>query len=64
VRVQIATFEEWWVPFSFGIGPAGEYVATLTDDERERLRERCVELLPDEPLEIVGVARVATSRRG
>ena len=26
VRVQIATFEEWWAPFSFGIGPAGEYV--------------------------------------
>jgi trans-aconitate methyltransferase len=64
VRVQIATFEEWWAPFSFGIGPAGEYVAGLTDGDRERLRARCLELLPDEPLEIVGVARVATSRRG
>ena len=63
VRVQIATFEEWWAPFSFGIGPAGEYVATLTDGDRQRLRARCVDLLPEEPLEIVGVARVATSRR-
>ena len=63
VQVQIATFEEWWAPFAFGIGPAGEYVARLTDGDRERLRARCVELLPDEPLEIVGVARVATSRR-
>lgn len=63
VHVQIATFEEWWAPFAFGIGPAGEYFVSLTDSDRERLRVRCLELLPDEPLEIAGVARVATSRR-
>ena len=51
----IATFEEWLAPFSFGIGPAGEYVATLTDGDRERLRARCVELLP---------GRAARDRRG
>ena len=29
VRVEISTFEEWWAPFGFRIGPAGEYFATL-----------------------------------
>ena len=30
VHVEIATFEEWWAPFAYRIGPAGEYFATLT----------------------------------
>ena len=47
----------------FRIGPAGEYFATLTYDEQQALRTRCVELLPEEPIEIAGVARAATSRR-
>jgi trans-aconitate methyltransferase len=64
VAVRISTFLQWWAPFAFGIGPAGEYFASLTDSERERLRARCAEVLPDEPLEITGVARAATSRRG
>ncbi len=63
VRVEISTFEEWWAPFGFRIGPAGEYFATLTYDEQQALRTRCTELLPDEPVDIAGVARAATSRR-
>jgi SAM-dependent methyltransferase len=63
VRVEIRTFEEWWAPFAFRIGPAGEYFATLTGDERQALRTRCTELLPEEPIEIAGMARAATWRR-
>ncbi len=63
VHVEIATFEEWWAPFAFRIGPAGEYYATLTTAERSALRTRCADLLPDEPFEIHGTARAATARK-
>jgi len=47
--VTHTTFEEWWEPFTFGVGPAGAYVAGLDDAERERTREACHRLLGDSP---------------
>ena len=44
VEVEHPTFEEWWEPFTLGVGPAGSYVAGLTPESRDRLRERCREL--------------------
>ncbi len=61
VHVEIATFEEWWAPFAYRIGPAGEYFATLSAAEQSALRARSAELLPREPIEITGVARAATA---
>ena len=29
VTVEHASFEEWWEPFTLGVGPAGAYVAGL-----------------------------------
>jgi SAM-dependent methyltransferase len=63
VRVEIATFEEWWAPFAYRIGPAGEYFATLTTPQQSALRTRCGKLLAREPIEITGLARAATARR-
>ncbi len=40
-------FEEWWEPYTWGVGPAGSYVASLADDSRDALKQRCRELLPD-----------------
>src|SRR4051812_27724884 len=34
VTVEHATFEEWWEPFTFGVGPAGLYVASLAPHEQ------------------------------
>ena len=28
-RVEHATFDDWWEPFTLGVGPAGAFVATL-----------------------------------
>jgi hypothetical protein len=28
LNVQHPTFEEWWQPFTLGVGPAGEYYRT------------------------------------
>jgi SAM-dependent methyltransferase len=47
VLVEHSSFEEWWDPFTLGVGPAGAYVATLTDEAREDLQGRCRALLPD-----------------
>lgn len=40
-------FEEWWGPFTLGVGPAGAYAATLGAAELAILRDRCLELAPD-----------------
>lgn len=45
VQVQHATFDEWWEPFTLGVGPAGAYVASLDAEHRAVLRERCQEKL-------------------
>lgn len=47
VRVTYGSFEEWWQPYTYGVGPAGAYVAGLDDRARDVLRTRCASLLPD-----------------
>jgi SAM-dependent methyltransferase len=47
--VSFPTFDEWWEPFTLGVGPAGAYVAGLEPDHRAALRDRCAQLLPDPP---------------
>lgn len=59
VRVEHATFEEWWAPFTLGVGPAGGHVAALDDAGRERLREACRAALPAAPFTVTGVAWAA-----
>ena len=34
VSVEHPTFEEWWEPFTLGVGPAGAYVAGSTPSAR------------------------------
>ena len=62
VGVRHATFEQWWEPFTLGVGPAGAYVASLDSERRRALRERCRHLLPADPVEISATAWAATSR--
>ena len=46
------TFEDWWEPFTRGVGPAGSHVASLDPDRRSELRELCRSLLPAAPFVI------------
>ncbi len=62
VRVRHASFDDWWQRFTFGVGPAGAYVTSLTPDQRAALREQCRRLLPAGPVEITATAWAATSR--
>ncbi len=52
VRVEHATFEEWWEPYTLGVGPAGAYVAGLDAERQDDLRERCRAHLPEPPFVI------------
>jgi ubiquinone/menaquinone biosynthesis C-methylase UbiE len=57
-----ATFENWWEPFTEGVGPAGAHVASLDSDAREELKERCRALLPEAPFRLATVAWAAVGR--
>jgi SAM-dependent methyltransferase len=62
VRVEHTSFEEWWEPFTLGVGPAGAYVAGLDPEARAELRERCRMLLGDGPLTLAMRAWAARGR--
>ena len=62
VAARYASFGQWWESFNFGVGPAGAYVASLDQEHRTALRERCRRLLPADPIEISGTAWAVVSR--
>jgi SAM-dependent methyltransferase len=59
VDVEHPSFEDWWEPFTLGVGPAGAYAAGLDAERQARLRERCRELLPTAPFVVSARAWVA-----
>jgi SAM-dependent methyltransferase len=48
INVSHSTFEEWWEPFTLGVGPAGSYVARLEHVQREQLRDSLQQRLGNE----------------
>jgi ubiquinone/menaquinone biosynthesis C-methylase UbiE len=60
VSLEHPSFEEFWEPYTFGVGPAGAYITQLDPERRAELRERCREALPDAPF--VLTARAWTAR--
>jgi SAM-dependent methyltransferase len=39
--VEHTSFDDYWEPFMLGVGPAGSYLASLDDQQRADVRERC-----------------------
>lgn len=64
VTVPYASFDEWWHPYTLGVGPAGDYVAKLDAPARDALRVRCEQRLPAAPFEIRASAWAARGRVG
>ncbi len=60
VRTSHPSFEQWWEPFTLGVGPAGEYVQSLSEPARDRLRARLRELAGGPPVEISATAWTVT----
>jgi SAM-dependent methyltransferase len=52
VRVRFSSFAQWWEPYLLGVGPAGDYVASLDEKRREELRVTCERLLPHGSFEL------------
>jgi SAM-dependent methyltransferase len=62
VSVRHETFEEWWEPYTLGVGPAGDYVRSLEPERLDALRERCRELAPDAPFHVLASAWAVRAR--
>ncbi|MGZ8481864.1 MAG: class I SAM-dependent methyltransferase [Candidatus Limnocylindria bacterium] len=59
VSLEHSTFEEWWEPFTLGVGPAGSHVAGLDAEAKAALRERCRATLPRPPFVVTARAWAA-----
>ena len=63
-RAAYEDFDDAWLPFTEGVGPAGTYCASLPEAERDRLREPFRRRLgsPSGPVELTARAWVARGR--
>jgi SAM-dependent methyltransferase len=62
VAAEHQSFEEWWEPFTLGVGPAGAYVVSLTPEDQTALREHCRDALPAAPFVLTARAWAARGR--
>jgi SAM-dependent methyltransferase len=59
VSVAHPSFEDWWEPYTLGVGPAGGFASRLDDTRLAELRERCRALLPPAPFVLTSRAWAA-----
>ena len=59
VSTEHPTFEDWWEPYTFGVGPAGAFVAGLDPERQAELRDLCRERLPEAPFVLTASAWAA-----
>ena len=56
VDVEHPSFEDWWQPFTLGVGPAGSFTTSLDAERQARLRDLCGERLPTAPFTVTARA--------
>ncbi len=59
IEREHSSFEDWWEPYTGGVGPAGTYLKALSPERQAELRDRCRALLPDGPFVVVSRAWAA-----
>ncbi len=57
--VEHPTFDDWWQPYTLGVGPAGHYLVAQAADRRAAIRSACRDLLGDGPFSIPSFAWAA-----
>jgi SAM-dependent methyltransferase len=62
VTVGFDSFDQWFEPYTMGVGPAGSYVAGLDDNGRASLERACRARLPPPPFEVDATAWTVTAR--
>jgi len=64
VTSRYASFDDWWHPYTLGVGPAGAHLASLDPERRAELRERCRSRVPAGAFELTAAAWATTARVG
>jgi len=59
---RFESFDEWWQPFTLGVGPAGAHAQSLDAATLAELRERCRRSLGDGPFALDVTAWAARGR--
>jgi SAM-dependent methyltransferase len=62
VDVDFPSFEDWWEPFTLGVGPAGAYVDSLDELGVEALRAECERRMPPGSFSVSASAWCVTAR--
>lgn len=62
ISVRHETFDEWWEPFTLGVGPAGAAAGSFGPAELDAVRGRCLGLLGDGPFTLTAAAWAARGR--
>ncbi|MBI4171377.1 MAG: SAM-dependent methyltransferase, partial [Actinobacteria bacterium] len=64
VEAGYAGFDDFWEPFTLGVGPGGAYCASLDAERRSALREECFRRLgePSGPFTLGARAWYAVGR--
>jgi ubiquinone/menaquinone biosynthesis C-methylase UbiE len=58
-----ASFDDYWEPFTFAVGPSGQYLVAQDADHQAKLREACRALLPDGAFSLTARAWYARGTR-
>ena len=51
-RADYTGFDDFWEPFTFAVGPSGQYLRSLPAEQQDRVREGCRAKLPDGPFSL------------
>jgi SAM-dependent methyltransferase len=51
-RADYADFNDFWEPFTFAVGPAGQFLRSLTATQQQSVRELCQRELPEGPFSL------------
>jgi SAM-dependent methyltransferase len=52
VTAEYADFDDFWIPFTLGVGPSGNALESLAEADREAVREQCRAALSDGPFSL------------
>ena len=63
VTVTSPTFEDWWEPYTLGVGPAGAQLIALDPERRRLVHDRCRALLGSGPVHTTATAWAAKGSR-
>jgi SAM-dependent methyltransferase len=61
-KADYTGFDDFWVPFTYAVGPSGQHLASLTVEQRARVRDECRDMLPDGPFSLDAKAWYASGR--